>query len=98
MLYEVITGVAHAHDGALAELFLDLTQGGAERLGAVVIHSIYLVFCLSVGVRPTPCQAYTGWFSRPDYHIGTGSRHESADRVFGVITSYSIHYTKLYEG
>jgi len=32
--------VAHAHDGALAELFLDLGQCGGQRLAAVLVHGI----------------------------------------------------------
>src|SRR4029079_17736845 len=30
--------ISHAHDGAFAELFFDLTQCGGERLALVVIH------------------------------------------------------------
>jgi hypothetical protein len=32
------TGIAHAHDGTLAELFLDLAERLSERLFAILIH------------------------------------------------------------
>jgi hypothetical protein len=31
-------GVAHAHDRTLAELLLDLGEGGGQRLFAVFVH------------------------------------------------------------
>jgi len=36
--------IAEAHDGAFAELLFDLTEGGGERLLAVVIHCVDPLF------------------------------------------------------
>src|SRR5690348_1768138 len=36
-----VDAIAHAHDGALAELLFDLAEGGGERLALVVIHRMY---------------------------------------------------------
>src|SRR5574337_119121 len=40
-LDRLVDAIAHAHHGTLAELLLDLAEGGAERLALVVIHRVY---------------------------------------------------------
>src|SRR5690606_33418886 len=66
-----IAVIAHAHHGALAELLLDLAEGGCECAALVVVHRVFL--CVSCCVERTEPASQRVRFRRTGSCDGSGS-------------------------